>query len=145
LAKESQRIQDLFINGNYTEITKRYGPKTRELDIKKLIILSEAYERIDNVDAQIKTLEQILKIKPNYFKVHYQLAEVNKKFAFKKIIKGLEYEAYEQNLNDMMKYYRRAIKLNPDSVLPYRGLMEVFKKQENVQEGMALAKQMIKV
>lgn len=145
IAKTSQSIEALFSKGHYSEITKKYGSKLRNLDVKKLIILNEAYERTDNPDGQIRALEQILKIKPDYFKVHYQLAEINKKTAFKKIINGFEYEAYEQNLNDMMKYYRSAIKLNRKSILPYRGLMEVFKKQENVQEGLALAKEMVNV
>lgn len=145
IAYAQEEMEGLFKEQAYSDIIRIYGNSYRELDVKSLIILSATYERVNKRSEQIKVLEQILELKPNYFKVHYNLAEKNKEEAYAKIKEGLHYEAYEENLNKMVEHYKVSMSLEPKNILPYRGLMSVFKDQENVQEGIALSKTMLNI
>lgn len=141
----AQTLEQLFHEESYDEMIEKYGSYFRDLDLKDLILLSTAYGRVDQKDEQVKILEHILRVKPKYFKVHYQIAEISKEIAYSKIKRGLLYDAYEENLNKMMEHYKAAIQLQPKNILPYRGLMAVIKDQENVNEGIALSKEMISI
>ncbi|MCO5112842.1 MAG: hypothetical protein M9899_01570 [Bdellovibrionaceae bacterium] len=142
---KAQTLEQLFHEEAYKEMVEKYGAGFRDLGLKELILLSTAYDRIDNKEEQVKVLEQILRIKPKYFKAHYQLAEVSKEIAYGRIKSGKQYENYEDYLNKMMENYKAAIQIEPRNVLPYRGMMSVIKDQENVNEGIALSKEMIKI
>lgn len=141
----AKSLEQLFHEEAYAEMVQKYGAGFREMDVKDLILMSTAYGRMNEQEEQIKVLEQILKVKPKYFKVHYQIAEISKDIAYKKIKSGKLYPEYEENLNKMIDNYKTAKTLEPRNILPYRGLMAVIKDQENVNEGIALSKEMLKV
>lgn len=142
---KAQTLEQLFLSKSYKELTQKYGSSFRSMSVKDLILLSTAYDRQNEKEEQAKVLEQILKVKPKYFKVHYQLAEIHKEIAYAKIKSGKFYPEYEDNLNKMTAFYKSAMQLEPNNILPYRGMMGVIKDQENVHEGIGLSKEMLKI
>ncbi len=138
-------IFEFYKNQNYQQLVDNYGSSYASLGYKELILLGEAYKNLKNFDRQIKILKLLEGKKPSYYKIHLAIAQASRAKAYKSIEAGDEYKNYEQALTDMIDFYRSAIKLNPKNIMAYEELMEVYKNQENVPEGLALTKSMLDV
>ncbi len=137
-------IFELYKGKNYKSLVALYGSGYATLSYKELILLGEAYKNLKNHDRHIKILKLLDSKKPNYFKIHLAIAQASRQKAYDLIYAGEDYKAYSQALTDMIDFYRTAITLNPTNITAYAELMSIYKDQENIPEGLALAKTMLK-
>lgn len=143
LSSANPALFNLYKNNEFKIIADNYGPRYLKLNFSELIVLSEAYKSLKDYDKQIKILNILNTKKPDYHKIHLALAEANKNKVYSYIKANKEYESYEAALANAVEFFRSAIKLDPNDYSAYKGLMDIFKDQENVPEGMALTKQML--
>lgn len=140
---ENPRVFDLYKSKNYKSLVDTYGSSYATLSYKELILLGEAYKNLKNHDRHIKILKLLNSKKPNYYKIHLAIAQASRQKAYDLIYAGEEYKSYSQALTDMIDFYRSAITLNPKNMTAYSELMAIYKDQENIPEGLALAKTML--
>ncbi len=133
----------MYKTKDFKGIVENFGTRYLTLDYNELVLLGEAYKQLNNYDRQIKILKHLNIKKPNYYKIHLEIANASKAKAYESIISGKEYKTYQQALTDTINFYRSAIRLNPKSIAPYESLSAVYKDQENVSEGLALTKTML--
>jgi hypothetical protein len=142
--KAEASMYKLYKAKDYQALVDTYGAKYANLSYNELILLSESYKNLKNSDRQIKILKHLNLKKPNYYKIHLAIADASKEKVYKAILSGADYKSYQQSLTDAVEYYRSAITLNPKDITAYNHLMKIYKDQENVAEGLALTKSMIK-
>lgn len=104
------------------------SPYTSEVDVPALLLLAQAYHKLEQYAQEVQTLQQVLLKAPNSSNAHLNL--------------GLAHMANKQNEKGIVAL-RKAIELEPKNKRAYEALLETFRGSKNNYESRMIVKDMI--